>query len=73
METLIDREQERKANKSRLFRDGWYRQQTQWQLEGFHEHSVKSPLAWFRVQQSFISLEQVNAKLEESMKSRLNR
>lgn len=68
-----ERERERKANKSRLFRDGYYRIQMQGHFDNFPNSPVGKPLSWLRDQQDFISLEQVNEKLEESMKSKLNR
>ncbi len=73
MESPIDREQERKAVKSRLFRDGYYRMQTQEHFDAFPNSPVGKPLSWLRYQQDFISLMQVNEKLEENRKSKLNR
>ena len=70
---MPERERERKANKSRLFRDGYYRMQMQVDFDRFPSMGVRSPLSWLRNQQDFISLMQVNEKLEASMKSRLNR
>lgn len=73
MESPIDREQERKAVKSRLFRDGYYRIQMQARFDQYPHGLVGKPLSWLRDQHDFVSLGQVNEKLEESMKSRLNR
>ena len=70
---MPERERLRKASKSRLFRDGYYRIQMQARFDQYPHGLVGKPLSWLRDQQDFISLMQVNEKLEESMKSRLNR
>jgi hypothetical protein len=70
---MSERERLRKAVKSRLFRDAYYRMQTQERFDAFPNSPVGKPLSWLRYQQDFISLMQVNSKLEESKKSRLNR
>jgi hypothetical protein len=69
---MPERERLRKAVKSRLFRNGYYRMQVHEHFNNFPNRPVGMPLSWLRYQQDFISLMQVNGKLEESMKSKLN-